>query len=95
MDKMEKKGVELLTTAVDEGCSVILIYGNEECGVVVTHGNSSNLCAVMHTCFEAYKTGVGTISQIAFADMVLDVISMNFTPDQMTEEMNKHLNELI
>lgn len=95
MNKMKQKGVELLKTAFDESCSVILIYGNEECGVVVVYGNSVDLCAAMHTCFEAYKTGNGTESQKAFADMVLDVISVNFTPDQMTEIMNKHINKLI
>lgn len=95
MDKMKEKGVSLLNTAVDEDCSVILIYGNEEYGVVVVYGNSVDLCTAMHTCFEAYKTGNGTESQKAFADMVLDVISVNFTPDQMTEIMNKHINKLI
>ena len=95
MDKIKKKGVEFLSTVAEEGCSTILIYADEKNGVVVAHGNSSDLCAVMHTCFEAYKTGEGTPSQIAFADMVLDVVSMNFTPDQMTEELNKHINELI
>lgn len=49
----------------------------------------------MHTCFEAYKTNVGTVSQKAFADMVLDVISVNFTPDQIAEEMNKRIDKLI
>lgn len=95
MDKMKEKGVALLTTAVDEDCSVILIYADEENGVVVVYGNSVDLCAAMHTCFEAYKTGNGTESQKAFADMVLDVISVNFTPNQMTEIMNKHINKLI
>lgn len=71
------------------------IYTDEEHGVVVVHGNSVDLCAAMHTCFEAYKTGVGTTSQKAFADMVLDVISVNFTPDQMVKEMDKRINELI
>jgi len=95
MDKMKQKGVELLKTAFDESCSVILIYGNEECGVVVTHGNPVDLCAAMHTCFEAYKNNKGTVSQLAFAEMVLDVLSVNFTPSQMKEEMDKHLNGLI
>lgn len=95
MDKMKEKGVALLTTAVDEGCSVILIYADEENGVVVVHGNSVDLCATMHTCMEAYKTGKGTTSQLAFADMIMDVIAVNFTPDQMVAEMNKHINNLI
>lgn len=95
MDKMKEKGVSLLNTAVDEDCSVILIYADEKNGVVVVYGNSVDLCVAMHTCFEAYKTGNGTESQKAFADMVLDVISVNFTPDQMTEIMNKHINKLI
>jgi len=95
MDKMKQKGVELLTTAVDENCSVILIYTDEKNGVVVVYGNLADLCAAMHTCFEAYKTGNGTESQKAFADMIMDVISVNFTPDQMMEEMNKHINQLI
>ena len=95
MDKMKEKGVALLTTAVDEGCSVILIYADEDNGVVVVHGNSVDLCAAMHTCFEAYKTGKGTISQKAFADMIMDVIAVNFTPDQMVKEMDKHINNLL
>ena len=95
MNKMKEKGVDLLTTAVDEGCSVILIYTDEKNGVVVVYGNSVDLCAAMHTYFEAYKTGNGTESQKAFADMVLDVISVNFTPDQMAEEMNKRIDKLI
>ena len=95
MEKMKQKGAELLTTAVDENCSVILIYTDEKNGVVVVYGNSVDLCAAMHTCFEAYKTGNGTESQKAFADMIMDVIVVNFTPDQMMEEMNKHINQLI
>ena len=95
MDKIKKKGVEFLSTVAEEGCSTILIYADEENGVVVVYGNSVDLCAAMHTCFEVYKTGNGTESQKAFADMVLDVISVNFTPDQMVEEMNKHINNLL
>ena len=95
MDKMKEKGVALLTTAVDEHCSVILIYADEENGVVVVYGNSVDLCAAMHTCFEAYKTGNGTESQKAFANMIMDVIAVNFTPDQMVKEMDKHINNLL
>lgn len=95
MDKMKEKGVALLTTAADENCSVILIYADEDNGVVVVHGNLVNLCAAMHTCFEAYKTGKGTTSQLALANMIMDVISVNFTPDQMVQKMNKHINQLL
>lgn len=95
MEEIKQKGMELLGTVAEKGCSAILILSDEKCGIVVAHGNSSDLCAVMHTCFEAYKSGEGTPSQIAFADMILDVISMNFSPSQMIKEMNKHINELI
>jgi len=95
MDKMKEKGVSLLTTAVDEGCSTILIYTDENDAVVVVYGNSVDLCAAMHTCMEAYKTGKGTESQLALADMIMDVIAVNFTPDQMIKEMDKHINNLL
>lgn len=95
MEEIKQKGIEFLTTVAEKDCSTILIYADEKNGVVVVHGNSVDLCATLHTCMEAYKTGKGTTSQLALADMIMDVIAVNFTPDQMVKEMDKHINNLL
>lgn len=75
--------------------SCMAIIGKDGEGCVSLVGSKQEICGALKNCFDAVQKGEANEGQEAIADIVLDVVSLAFSPKQMGQIMSKRVDKLL
>lgn len=75
--------------------SCMAIIGKDGEGCVTIVGSKQEICDALKNCFDMTQKGKANEGQEAIADIVLDVISLAFSPKQIGQIMSKRVDKLL
>lgn len=75
--------------------SCMALIGKDGEGCVTLVGRRQEVCDALKNCFDAVRKGEANEGQEAIANIVLDAISLAFSPKQIGQIMSKRVDKLI
>lgn len=95
MNKFKRILDKTLQFMRDNGVSFICIFHKGTEGIVSIGGDTKILHDALFNILGEYKRGNANDGQEAVADIILDCISLVYSPQQIRQEMAKRVDKLI
>lgn len=95
-EAINQKVRELFIECMKTGQSLVAIPCNEESYGIGIGGNTHDIFTTIASLIKSVKDGEKSDpSKVLLYDIIMDAISINFTPDEIVEEIDKRVNKLI
>ncbi len=79
----------------EEGYSFLALFTKNSESTIGLGGERSNICCSLHTAIEAYKKGHANFGQEQVADMILDVISVVYSPEEIKRITKERISAIM
>lgn len=95
-ENINQKIKELFIECMKSNQSLVAIPCNEKSYGIGIGGNTHDLFTTFASLIKSVKEGEkGDPSKVLLYDIIMDAISINFTPNEIMEEIDKRVDKLI
>ena len=95
MEEIDELFKKLMNVLAKKGIHMLAVLSGEHVGSIGIVGNTAKIRNSVLSAFEAVKRGEANSGQQELVDIILDVISIHFSPSQMAKIMAIRVDKII